>query len=186
MSHRSIAIFVFCVSGVALLAVTLSTSKWLKSRPRWELSAVNSEKGVEISVFLKGKNQPVHSTMLEGREIAHDVHRVTVNELPPGIGESTFVDETIPPGRWVLTIDGVELDIMESRFLVETGEAKTIDIDDTAEGNQSKRGSIYPPPERIGDWTTIRERFESWDFVEFLYAGEAADGGSHGFLFTTI
>jgi hypothetical protein len=94
---------------------------WMGSRPAWCLSARNSPDGVFVEVFKQNQIQPTYSTLLKGRTIPRDVDRLAWQQLPADVGTTTFADETLRPGRWILVLGGVKLDIMERAMILDDG-----------------------------------------------------------------
>ncbi len=112
-SHRR----VIAVGAVVLLFLILPTVLmfgWMQSRGDWHLSASNAPNGVAIDIYWGNATTPKYSTTLVGKSIPRDVDRVTREDLPSDVGVTTFYDDTLRPGRWMVVIDGVELDIMEA------------------------------------------------------------------------
>lgn len=105
---------------VAVLFVGIASMMlWLNNRPRWELSAANTDEGLRIEIFKQNDQTPTYVAVLDDHQVSRNLNRVTIDELPPDIGETTFSDETLKPGRWTLTLDGVEIDIMEARLIID-------------------------------------------------------------------
>jgi hypothetical protein len=87
--------------------------------PRWQISATNADAGLQIDVFKEGEDSPTFTTLLPSRRVEHNIARKTIDELPKEVGQTTFTDETVKPGRWTLVIDSVELDIMERALIID-------------------------------------------------------------------
>lgn len=112
-------------AGVLALFVFLAEFRaWQRSLPNWQLSAHNSPEGVVVEVFQSSQTEPNYRTILAGKTISTEVERISRTELPPELGETTFYDETLGPGRWTLVLAGTELDIMERAMMVD----ETIEI----------------------------------------------------------
>lgn len=106
------------ILGVLLLGY-VALLVWLFDRPRWQLSATNTAAGIQIEVYKEGEVSPTYSTLLPNHQVKQALHRVTIDELPAGIGKTTHSDETLKPGRWTLQLDGIELDIMPARLIID-------------------------------------------------------------------
>ncbi len=109
------------VLGAATIGITLLGALILVMRAggAWSLSATNTDAGVEVNVFQGSKSAPTFTTVLPGHSIPQSLDRVTRDELPPGVGQTTFVDVTMAPGRWTVDLNGVELDIMPARMTID-------------------------------------------------------------------
>lgn len=109
-----IVVMLAVLAGVFLVVVA-----WQAMQPAWYLSATNGEEGVLIEVHRGEDEQPTYSTILEDHHLPRNIHRTTVADFPKDIGTTGFADETIRPGRWIVHIDGVKLDIMESGLIID-------------------------------------------------------------------
>lgn len=118
MSKRRTPSLVAALVVVLLIGIT-SMMFWLNAQPRWELSATNADRGLRIEVFKQDNPTPTYVTVLDGHRVSRNLDRVTIDELPPDIGETTFADETLKPGRWTLILDGVEMDIQPARLIID-------------------------------------------------------------------
>lgn len=117
-NHRIIVLLIVVCFIIPLLGFAWLVN-WTFNRPRWELSAKNVEAGVHIEIFKQNEANPTYSTVLIQRKISRNIERVTIDDLPPEIGETIFTDESLKPGRWTLVIDGVEVDIMPARLVID-------------------------------------------------------------------
>jgi hypothetical protein len=122
------------VLGV-VLAVMLLSVIWMGvsifNRPRWELTAINVKTDIRIDIFREGEEVATYSTLLPNHQVTQSVNRVTIDELPKHVGQTSFTDETLKPGRWKLVIDGVELDIMERALIIDgEEELRPTDVND--------------------------------------------------------
>ena len=119
MSMRKRPILAAAGSIAFLIIGTATMILWLNNRPRWELSAANTDEGLRIEIFKQNDTTPTYATVLDGHQLSRRLNRVTLDELPADIGKTTFTDETLKPGRWTLILDGVEIDVMPTRLIID-------------------------------------------------------------------
>jgi hypothetical protein len=98
---------------------TVAIVAWMSTRPYWEITLRNSPTGVMVEVFESDATQSTYEFTLSGVTLAEDVHRIRRPELPLEVGVTTFYDETIRPGRWNFVVGGREIDVMESRLILD-------------------------------------------------------------------
>lgn len=103
---------------IIIAAPVVGMMVWLSSRPSWEISARNSPQGIILDVYKSNATQPTYTTVLKGQRIHAEVERVGRLDLPVELAKTTFVDETLRPGRWTLVLNGTEIDIMERALIV--------------------------------------------------------------------
>lgn len=106
-------IVVLIVIGIAALIA------WGSSRPSWQISARNSAQGVIVEVYKSNAERPTYRTVLAGQTTDAEVDRATRIELPAELGQTTFYDDTLRPGRWRVMLQGTEIDIMEHLLIVD-------------------------------------------------------------------
>lgn len=94
---------------------------WNLSGPVWCLSARNSADGIMVQVYKGEQATPTYTTLLKGHTIPRDIGRLTCRQVPADVGSTTFVDETVRPGRWTLILGGIKLDIMERAMVLADG-----------------------------------------------------------------
>lgn len=114
--HRrwlAFTVVAFCMAPICLLTI------WAQTRGNWTLSASNTEQGVSVRIYWRRPDRPCYVALLRNRHIPRDVQYVTVGQVPPDVGKSTFYDGTVRPGRWTLVIDGVTLDVMEQALYID-------------------------------------------------------------------
>lgn len=117
---RRIAPIIVAVVAIVVMAIPIvATMVWLSSRPTWQISAYNSPQGIVIEVYKSNAAQPTYTTVLPGRTINTDIERASRMNLPEELGQTTFHDETLRPGRWTVVIQETEIDIMERALIVD-------------------------------------------------------------------
>ena len=104
---------------ILLTAILAALLLWFNSRPHWEVSAINTDAGITIQVYKSNEELATHVAMLEGKVISSDVMRSSRLEFPKDIGNTTFFDETLKPGRWTIIIEGSTIDIMEDSIIID-------------------------------------------------------------------
>lgn len=104
----------------SLIVAALSFLIICLQRPSWELSAQNSPDGFKIEVYLSDRKQAVYTSLIPGKSIPSEFHRLQRDALPQEIASTTFFDDTLRPGRWTIQIAGHTLDIMEGREAITT------------------------------------------------------------------
>ena len=113
--HVGILLIIILVAGVAFAAL------WLISGPTWQISAGTTGGESTITVTTSASQNPVYTVIIEGWRVRHPISHVSraqaANDEAIGI-ETLSWDETMPPGRWTLKVDGVKLDIMPARLVV--------------------------------------------------------------------
>jgi hypothetical protein len=119
MSNRKSRLWGIGIVLAAMFVAVMWTSLAVFHGPRWQISATNVDAGLQIDVFKEGEDSPTFTTLLPSRRVEQNIHRKTIDELPKEVGQTTFTDETVKPGRWTLVIDGVELDIMERALIID-------------------------------------------------------------------
>jgi hypothetical protein len=107
------------VAIVAIAIPIVAMIAWMSSRPTWQISAYNSPQGVVIEIYKSNAARPTYSTVLPGKTINTDIERASRMNLPEDLGQTTFHDETLRPGRWTLVIQETEIDIMERALIVD-------------------------------------------------------------------
>lgn len=113
MKEKSqLQIALFLLIGLPILGIVLIV-RFISNRPYWEISLRNSDNGVIVEVYQSDDDRPTSSERLPGISVARDVERMRRVNLSPEIGQTTFYDETLRPGRWTLIIDHFEIDLME-------------------------------------------------------------------------
>lgn len=110
--HTTIIAVIIAIPIVVMIA-------WMSSRPSWQISARNSPQGVIVEVYKSDATRPMYRTVLTGQTIDADVERVSRMELPPELGQTTFHDETLRPGRWTVVVNETEIDIMERAIVLD-------------------------------------------------------------------
>lgn len=110
--HTTIIAVIIAIPIVVMIA-------WMSSRPSWQISARNSPQGVIVEVYKSDATRPMYRTVLTGQTIDVDVERVSRMELPPELGQTTFHDETLRPGRWTVVVNETEIDIMERAIVLD-------------------------------------------------------------------
>ncbi len=101
------------IGAIYLLCFLGFTVKVLFFNPSWQLSVRNSADGVVVEIYKSDEAIPTYSTVLANRKVAREVQRCLREDLPADVGQTTFYDITIRPGRWTVMVDGAKLDIME-------------------------------------------------------------------------
>jgi len=122
----AIALAIVCAFSLVLIAILTVQAVVNHKSGDWHLSARNTAEGLEIRVHQSDRTEATYTTVLAGHATDGMLDRVRREDLPPAIATTTFYDVTLKPGRWALVIDGVELDIMESRMVVDGNWAQTI------------------------------------------------------------
>jgi len=92
---------------------------WMSSRPSWQMSVRNSPQGVIVEVYKSNAARPTYKTVLTGQTIDKEIERATRMELPANLGQTTFYDETLRPGRWTVVLNETEIDIMELALILD-------------------------------------------------------------------
>lgn len=107
------------IVAIVVMAIPIVASiVWMSSRPTWQISAYNSPQGIIIEVYKSNAAQPTYTTVLPGRTINTDIERASRMNLPEELGQTTFHDETLRPGRWTVVIQEIEIDIMERELIL--------------------------------------------------------------------
>jgi hypothetical protein len=119
MSNRKSLLLGLGIVLAALFVAVMWATLAVFNGPRWQLSATNADAGLQIDIFKEGKDSPTFTTLLPSRRVEQNIDRKTIDELPKEVGQTTFTDETVKPGRWTLVIDGVELDIMPRALIID-------------------------------------------------------------------
>ncbi|WP_442485398.1 hypothetical protein [Aeoliella sp. SH292] len=109
----------------AALFALIGFAMYIRSGPRWELSTTNTPAGIEVEVYKEEEPDPTFKTLLPNHQTNQDLRRVNMDTFPPSVGKITHRDETVKPGQWTLVLDGVELNIMPGRMIID----KTTEID---------------------------------------------------------
>ena len=108
------------IVALVVMAIPIVASiVWMSSRPTWQISAYNSPQGIIIEVYKSNAAQPTYTTVLPGKTIKTDIERASRMDLPEELGQTTFHDETLRPGRWTIVIEETEIDIMERALIVD-------------------------------------------------------------------
>jgi hypothetical protein len=121
MSNRKSPFWGLGIVLAAMFVAVMWTTLAVFNGPRWQISATNADSGLQIDVFKEGEDSPTFTTLLPSHRVEQNIDRKTLGELPKEVGQTTFTDETVKPGRWTLVIDGVELDIMERALIIDGG-----------------------------------------------------------------
>ena len=116
---------------------------WLRSGPSWRLSVATKGAESTVTVTTTASEDPVYSVVIKGwrtrRPIIHVSRTHAATDKAIGV-ETLFSDETVPPGRWTLKVDGVKFDIMPARLIVndsfECAPGKTLEMEIDEEGSR--------------------------------------------------
>lgn len=107
-------------AAVVLVRIVRAYDDWL-GPPEWQLSATNVPEGLRIELYEGDAFVPTYAAILVGRSTTRDVARAIRAELDPAIATTTEQADD-DPRRWVLTIDGVRVDVSEDRLLIDERE----------------------------------------------------------------
>ena len=91
---------------------------YIRSRPNWQLSAKNTPIGVKVTVTLTDSPTPVYTILIAHGSVRHPFTNRKRTEINSPDVQTVFHDQTVPPGRWTLNLNGTKLDIMEARIIV--------------------------------------------------------------------
>ena len=76
----------------------------------------NVPTGLRVRAVASHNPSVAHEGVIAGHRLAKPRTVMTRQSLPADVGATLFFDETRLPGRWTFTVDGIEVDLMESRM----------------------------------------------------------------------
>jgi hypothetical protein len=116
--HRLQVITISLLLPVMIVSLFIWVFVDLAHRPHWLLTARNSADGLVVEVHKSDASSPTYVAILKGHALAREFSRLD-RQAFNRIGETTIsFDETVKPGEWTVLLDGVRLQIMEARLVV--------------------------------------------------------------------
>lgn len=112
------AVFLALILGI-LLTTAVAWREFIRRNGHWLVRLENVPAGLRIRAVASNNPAIVHQRILADRRLAREYPHVTRQNLPADLGTTKFYDDTVSPGRWTFTIDGMTVDLMESRMEID-------------------------------------------------------------------
>lgn len=107
-----VAMILVVVTACVLVVIV----REMRRNGHWEVVLENVPDGIRIRAIASHNPSLAHEGVIAGHRLAKTRMVMTRQNLPADVGTTLFFDETRLPGRWTFTVDGTEVDLMESRM----------------------------------------------------------------------